>query len=825
MRSEPHPVGNKLGRTGGGWSALEPHIIGRHAIFCIITVLFYLLLNYPQVIMVSQLGFSVWYPATGLVLAVMVGISPWYFPLIVFAGVLAGAVIYHQPVLSWSGLATPLLVSGTYALAASLLRGPLKIDPVLRQRRDVVRYISVTLGAAVFATAPGVACLAADNTISWSQYWHSAWAWYVGDVVGLVGFAPFLLIHLLPWVRSKLSPPHAETIQSSRGNNTKTRHMKLRDVLEAVGQATSMVLVLWIMFGRTLGQQQFYYLAFVPIIWIAMRHGIRRVVTGLLVLNFGMVMALRFYPVPEASLTSVGLLMLTVSGTGLIVGAAVTERHRMGKQLSERTDFLDSLIENNPLGIVVHDREGFVQLCNEAFANLFLYSREEIVGHFLDPLICQPDDTVKAKALRIRATSGASLHETVTRRRKDGKILDLELYAVTLSTNGQNGSAYAIYKDISEQVKAATEARDHSESLNHLVNELQLRTTQMTLLNEMGDLLQCSATTAEAHAVVGQIAKKLFLVSTAGTLFIFKSSRNLVEAVTHWGNSEVSDQSFPPDACWGLRRGQPFWSEYPDGVVICSHLKSPVPASYLCIPLVALGDTLGVLHIQYSLSESKGREETFESLQESQQRLAVAVGGRVALSLASLGLRETLRAQSIRDPLTGLYNRRFMEHALDRELQRAKRRSQSLVVVFLDLDHFKRFNDTQGHDAGDAVLRSMAGLFQKHFRGEDVVCRYGGEEFAFILPESSSKDAAKRVEELRESVKSHRITYKEQTLDFVTFSVGIAAYPENGSSAEELLHTADQALYKSKAKGRDCVTIATSEQSQISHPQESPSSW
>jgi diguanylate cyclase (GGDEF)-like protein/PAS domain S-box-containing protein len=589
--------------------------------------------------------------------------------------------------------------------------------------------------------------------------------------------------------------------------------MKLRDLLEVVGQVISMVVVLWIMFGRALGYKQLYYLAFVPIIWIAMRQGIQRVVSGLLAFNFGIVIALKLYPVPEDSLTKIGLLMLTVSGTGLIVGAAVNERHRMARQLNERTDFLNSLIENNPLAIVVHDGEGRVQLCNEAFTKLFLYSREETVGHFLDPLICQLDDAVKAEALTIRVTPGNSLHETVRRRRRDGKTLDVELHAVAISLNGQTDGAYEIYNDISEQVKTAAQAHDHSESLNRLVEELQLRTKQMTLLNEMGDLLQCSATSAEAHAVVGEIAKRLFLVSTAGTLFVFKSSRNLLEAVTHWGKSDVSDQSFAPDACWGLRRGQPFWSEYPGGVVICSHLKNPLPARYLCIPLVALGDTLGVLHIQYDLSQRNGGTEAFESLQESQQRLAVAVGGRVALSLASLLLRESLRAQSIRDPLTGLFNRRFMEHALDRELQRAKRRSLSVVVVFLDLDHFKRFNDTYGHDAGDAVLCSMAGLFQKHFRGEDVICRYGGEEFAFILSESSSKDAVKRVEELRQAAKRHRITYKEQVLDFVTFSVGIAAFPENGLVAEQLLQAADRCLYESKARGRDCVTVATSHQS------------
>src|SRR6267378_5085888 len=268
-------------------SVFDKRLIGRHVVFSLAVVLVYLLLNRPEVIMVSQLGFTVWFPATGLILAVMLGISPWYFPLTVFASTLAGAMVYHQPVLSWSGMVAPVLGSGSYAIAASLLRGPLKIDLTLPQRKDIVRYVSVTLAAAVFATATGVACLAADGTISWSQYWHSALAWYIGDVVGLVGFAPFLLIHLLPWVRRMLSSLDRKTAQKEDRSETKTRQIELRDVLEAIGQTTSIVLVLWIMFARTLGYRQLYYLAFVPIIWIAMRHGIQRVVSGLLIFNFG----------------------------------------------------------------------------------------------------------------------------------------------------------------------------------------------------------------------------------------------------------------------------------------------------------------------------------------------------------------------------------------------------------------------------------------------------------------------------------------------------------------------------------------------------------
>jgi diguanylate cyclase (GGDEF)-like protein/PAS domain S-box-containing protein len=797
-------------QPGGAGEALLSswrRVIMPRVIFCIAVVLLYLFLNRPEVIMISQLGFTVWFPAVGLILAVMLGISPWYMPLAVLADILANSIIYHQPLLSWGGLVGPFLESGTYAAAASLLRGSLKIDTALRHRRDVMRYISVTLAAAVVATASGVACLIADHTISPSQYWPSAQAWYVGDVVGLVGFAPVLLIHFLPWVRRALSGRPGKSDANNDWSETRPHGWELTEVLEALGQGASIVLVLWVMFGQTLGYKQLYYLAFVPIIWIAMRQGIQRVVTGLMIFNFGIVIALKFHPLQSDSLTKVGLLMLTASGTGLIVGAAITERHRMAKQLGERTEFLNSLIEQNPLGVVVHDREGRVQLCNEAFSKLFLYNPQEIVGQQLDPLISGPDESAEAEALTDRATAGGSIHQTVRRRRKDGKVLDLDLHAVTISLDGGKSGAYAIYKDISEEVRAAAQARDHSESLNRLVNELQLHTSQMTLLNEMGDLLQCSPTSAEAHAVIGHISGKLFSASTAGALFIFKSSRNLLEVVTRWGESDVSDQLFAPGACWGLRRGQPSWSEYPEGVA-CSHLKRPVQGRYLCIPLVALGDTLGVLHIQYELTDSNLEREAFETFQESQQRLAVAVGGRVALSLANLLLRETLRDQSIRDPLTGLFNRRFMQHALDRELLRAKRRNHPLVVVSVDLDHFKRFNDEHGHDAGDTVLRSMAALFQGHFRGEDIICRPGGEEFAFILPEASPKDAARRVEDLRKAAKNHKIVYEDQVLDSVTLSAGIASYPENGLTVEDLLRAADASLYESKANGRNRTTVA-----------------
>jgi diguanylate cyclase (GGDEF)-like protein len=226
--------------------------------------------------------------------------------------------------------------------------------------------------------------------------------------------------------------------------------------------------------------------------------------------------------------------------------------------------------------------------------------------------------------------------------------------------------------------------------------------------------------------------------------------------------------------------------------------------------MVAQGNTVGVMHLEFDGAEQSRNDSGEESLRDSRQRLAVTTASQAALTLASVQLRETLREQSIRDPLTRLFNRRFLEESFERELQLASRRKQSIAILFLDLDHFKRFNDTYGHDAGDMVLQSLADLFRNFFRATDLCCRYGGEEFAIILPESSSHDAAIRANTLRAEVKSLRLQYKKQFLGPLTLSVGVAAFPEHGSIASELLKIADQCLYESKARGRDTVTVAVS---------------
>jgi diguanylate cyclase (GGDEF)-like protein/PAS domain S-box-containing protein len=785
-------------------------LIIRHAIVSLSFVLLYLLLNRPEVIFISRIGFVAWYPAVGLVMALLLGVSPWYAPLVFLADALAGRIMYAQPVMSFSGTVGALGSALSYGAAAYVLRRSLRIDLELRHRWDVARYVLLCATAAVGAAIFGVGCLIADHSIAWSEYKSSGIGWFLGDVIGLVGIAPFLLIHVLPRVRGWLSPTFSQVRTPARARSTRSK-FTLTAIVEGFGQALAIFAVLLVIFGFRDGRYDHFYLCFIPIIWIAMRQGIQRVVTGLLALNLGIVAAMDLFPPTAVVFNKIALLMFVLSIVGLIVGSEVSERHRLGIDLDRQTTYLNSLVQNSPLGIIVLDRQGAVELANSAFEKLFQCDRHELALIDIRRLGASEGEASDSTELIGEIFAGKAVRKTIRHRQEDGKVLDLAMHGVPLSVRGEVRGAYLIYEDVSEQAKASEAQRRHAESLNQLVKELELRTIQVSLLNEMGSLLACSAQVQEACNVVANSAQKLFSDSPAGALYLFRSSRDLIEAAVRWGNRDVLAPTFPPDACWSLRRGQPHWSGHLGNDIACQHLTKSSTTDSLCVPMVAQGNTIGILHLEFASTAADRYQSPAESLRDSRQRLAISAASSVALSLASLQLRETLREQSIRDPLTRLFNRRFLEESLSRELQLAGRKRQSISVLFLDLDHFKRFNDTFGHDAGDMVLQSLANLFRNFFRTTDICCRYGGEEFAIILPESTSPDAAIRADALRSEVKGLRLQYKKQPLGQLTVSAGVAAFPEHGSTAEELLKIADQCLYESKARGRDVVTVAPSQ--------------
>jgi diguanylate cyclase (GGDEF)-like protein len=220
---------------------------------------------------------------------------------------------------------------------------------------------------------------------------------------------------------------------------------------------------------------------------------------------------------------------------------------------------------------------------------------------------------------------------------------------------------------------------------------------------------------------------------------------------------------------------------------------------------VAQGETLGLLHLLFNKEWLQLSPDARERQKRHKQQLAIAVAENIALSLANFKLRDTLYTQSIHDYLTGLYNRRYMAELLEKELHRMARKKMPAGVILIDIDRFKGFNDSFGHEAGDLVLREFSLFLRKNIREEDFACRYGGDEFVIILPETSLENACQRAEQLRQGVKGLNIYFRGHPLDTVTLSLGVSVYPNHGISAETLLRTADAALYRAKAEGRDRV--------------------
>ena len=335
----------------------------RHVLLVIWFLLLFFALTLPQVILISRLGSVVWYPATGLILALLLGVSPWYAFLVAIANTIAGQVFYHQPITTWSQSIGSVGISLLYTSAAYLLRGPLQIDLRLRRQRDVLLYLATTTFAALASALLGAVCLVADHSIPGGEFWRAAIAWFLGDEVGILGIAPFLLIHVLPWIRQQLSTED-EITPPREGANSRVRSVWV--IAELAAQLATIVTLLWVMFGLTPGQ--LLYLSYIPVIWIAVRQGIRRVVSCLLALNFGIVVALHIYPPSANLLSKTGLLMFVLSAVGLIVGSLVSERHRIGIELLDRT--ADLLRVNNDLVAAKLKAEEASRVKSEFLANM-----------------------------------------------------------------------------------------------------------------------------------------------------------------------------------------------------------------------------------------------------------------------------------------------------------------------------------------------------------------------------------------------------------------------------------------------------------------------
>lgn len=364
----------------------------------------------------------------------------------------------------------------------------------------------------------------------------------------------------------------------------------------------------------------------------------------------------------------------------------------------------------------------------------------------------------------------------------------------------------SVSREIAERKKAEGMLQQANEKLIGWMKELEQRNREISLLSKMAGLLQSSYTAEEAYPIIAQTAKQLF-DTESGALYVLSVSRNVVEAVTVWGESLSSEHVFIPEDCWALRRGQVHLMTDLKSGVLCRHLSNP-PVSYMCVPMIAYGKTLGMLYLQSIVQGLDQPEGTRERLSESKQRLALTMAEQIAPILANLELHQNLKIQSIRDSLTDLFTRRHMEELLEREVSRALRKQIKIGVIMIDIDNFKRFNDTYGNAAGDILLRELGNFLKMSISKESIACRYRGGEFVIIIPGTSAESTLKLAEQLRDGAKHLDLQYLGQTLEPVTISLGVSIFPNHGSTGEALLRAADAALYRAKVGGRDQVILA-----------------
>ncbi|RUU57289.1 sensor domain-containing diguanylate cyclase, partial [Mesorhizobium sp. M7A.T.Ca.TU.009.01.1.1] len=448
--------------------------------------------------------------------------------------------------------------------------------------------------------------------------------------------------------------------------------------------------------------------------------------------------------------------------------------------------------------------DGRIASANPAAATMIGRRADKIVGQQWDSVLTIRDPrggafAAGASPIEMALATGRQQQGEVRLARSDGSHLPVIASCGPLSRS--EGGLVLTLNDISELRRAEGVVNERADQLALLNRELHEKSETTTRLVKLGELLQACVTFPEAFSVVGT-AMAEFLGGLSGTVHLTSASRNLVEEMAHWGDVRSSATQFAPEDCWALRRGQEHVAGPGMLTPRCAHITENGKKGYVCMPLAAQGETLGILH----LCEPNAAEKP-QWLAERQQILRGVVD-TLALALANLRLRETLRQQSIRDPNTSLFNRRYLEETSSRELRRMERSGQPLVVIMLDVDHFKQFNDTFGHEAGDLVLKQVAATLIEHARDSDVVSRYGGEEFALVMPGSSVQEGAERAEALRQAIRKLHLTHRGRTLGTVTASFGVAAYPEHGVGWAELTNAADHALYEAKGNGRDRVAIA-----------------
>ncbi|SLN17549.1 sensor domain-containing diguanylate cyclase [Roseisalinus antarcticus] len=488
-------------------------------------------------------------------------------------------------------------------------------------------------------------------------------------------------------------------------------------------------------------------------------------------------------------------------------------------EAAEPFDFANEIMDIMEQGILVWSPDGVCELHNaRVFEVLELEPGQLYIGmmreEFRD-LALQRGELTEVDADASKHAIEEHLPYSFDRKLPSGRMV---------LTNGRpsaSGGYVVTFTDVTEARRAARDlisARAEVEAAemrakNVLATE-NARQHEARMLSLLDEWLQSCKTLDELYMIVTRFMGRV-MADTEGEIYTYSSSRDVLDGVGSWVTNKLH-RNISPDSCWSLRRGRAYQYD-PKGICfVCNHLEHPpdedYPCEYVCVPVSAHGDTVGLMHVRFD-----GETYSGTKLKDA-MNFTVQCAEHISMAIANVRLRDELHEQSVRDPLTGLHNRRYFMDAMRREMALADRTGQTFGLISFDADKFKTFNDTQGHDAGDAVLQAIAAAVQDTLGPGEKCCRVGGEEFTVLLPGRDLAGTWEVAEGLRGAVEAMGVRHAGASLPRITISAGIAAYPTSARNSASLLKRADEALYAAKDEGRNRVGGMEETEAEPEHP-------
>ena len=491
----------------------------------------------------------------------------------------------------------------------------------------------------------------------------------------------------------------------------------------------------------------------------------------------------------------------------------VEETEAIARKLKESEELFRSMVESLGEAVIMVDPQETFTFANPAARRIFNDTDQKLEGSSLQDFTT-PEDFAYVRQQTLRRQEGFhdtyDLELTFPDGNKKAVIVNA---APRFEPGGRFAGALAVLTDITERKKEEKALAEAKDELEEAIAELEQRNSDIVQLVEMGEAISLARSEKEAIEIIVNYGQKLF-PGNSGLFYLRPEKENFLELISAWNQMLPAETIINLDDCWALRRSAPHFVDPLNEGLLCPHLKNSIkpPGQTACLPLISGGEAIGLLVTYCCLPDDSAQVQPGRLLEpaafEARKSLLIVFSQRVASSLTNIRLRESLRQQSIRDSLTGLYNRRYLEETLEREFARARRLNQPVSLIMFDVDHFKKINDLYGHEAGDLALQAIAGQLQKSVRAEDIVCRFGGEEFTAVLPGLPLDKALQRATAILEAVRNLELVSNVTLLQTLTMSAGVASFPFHGLTPADVLQAADQALFRAKKEGRDQALTA-----------------